>query len=114
MSGYGSKIDAVLEHALGFTVEEFKTLCLAAGDQAGLSKGDYADLRTMLNPVCRDCSCEIGNYEPTARDAKISSAEQLCEQCHTDAVRRVTRERRLSDYESRGDYMRDQRKDEQL
>lgn len=59
---------------------------------------------------CRECARPVGDYESTAKDAKVVPAEQLCEQCHGELVSAALRQRRIDDEDGRGDYLRDQQR----
>lgn len=103
------KIEQALSLLTGCPASDFAELAILAADQAGLSEDDQTELRGKL--LCSICERSIGNYEPTAKDAKLSPAAGLCEECHTDATRVVRRDLARERREEYGDGMRDAQKD---
>jgi hypothetical protein len=62
----------------------------------GTCGDDCAPTRCSWLHTCQWCARDIGDYEPTARDAKLVSAERHCEECHMEVVRVAKRERRAA------------------
>lgn len=103
------KIQSALDLLTGCPASDFAELAILAADQAGISEDDQQELRDKL--TCQWCQGAIDGYVPSAKDAKIASADRLCEECHADDVRKALKRRARDEHEARGDYLRDQQKD---
>lgn len=73
--------------------------------------GDIHGARCPWLNTCQYCARPSDDYEPTAKDAALVSAERLCEECHASAVRAAVMDKRDAMRESHGDWLRDEGKD---